>query len=181
MPRNQLAASRYAKSIFQLTQSDVEKMDAHQVLEELKALETAINSDTNIKKFFLNPCLSKEEKLEVLKGLSSILKLSFRFVNLLVEADRIDSLGEIIFEYEKLLNEATGELSVELELAQDLPDKSIQQISQILEVQWKRKPKFTIKKNKNLIGGFVAKAPGRTMDASVRSQLKVLQKDLAIN
>jgi len=180
MRLNQQVARRYAQSLFQLShETEAETpIKSQQVVLELRAFETALNSEKELKNFFMNPSLRKEEKLEILKDLEPKLPSTFRFLKLLVEADRMGCLAEIIEEYSKAVEEASGEMSIILECAKVPSEKVLEDIKILLEAQWKRKAKIQIKENPAILGGFVAKAPGRTFDASVRSQLRALEKQI---
>lgn len=179
MPRNQVAARRYAESLFDIARSADSKSKPQEVLEELKALRASISGNKEISKFFLNPTVSKADKLSVIEDLESKMPQTYRFLSLLIEADRLEILDEIVDEFESSVEQISGELSVELELAHQPSEQAMGEIQNLITRQWNCKPKFKTKINPKLLGGFIAKAPGRTFDASVRSQLRNLEQSLA--
>ena len=64
-------------------------------------------------------------------------------------------------------------------MAHLLTDKQLDEIKAILQSKWDSKIKMKTKVNPELIGGFVAKAPGRVMDASLANQLDNLEQFVA--
>ncbi|TVQ79162.1 MAG: ATP synthase F1 subunit delta [Bradymonadales bacterium] len=181
MRREREAASRYAKALFELCQSssDAEGSDAASVLEELKLFQSCFRSDPQIRKFFLSPIVSKEDKLEALKSLEAVVEKSYRFFCLLVQADRFSVLDDIVDIFQQLVEEEAGELSVELRLARSIEEPTKNRIRDFLEKQWKRSLRIQIKEVPSLVGGFVAVARGRSFDGSVQTQLNRLKQSIA--
>jgi len=180
MLHDQVAARRYALSLFQLCHSEGGGQTKPQrTLEELKVFQKTMEKDNLIHKFFLNPTISKEDKKETLQEVSSKLPGTLKFLILLVDADRMSIFKEIVAEFEKAVEESSGELTVELQVAQDLSEQKLQEIKNVLENQWKRKPKLKLVKNPHLLGGFVATASGKSFDASLQSQLAQMEQALS--
>lgn len=181
MRRDREAARRYSRALFDLclAGSDTELAAPEEVLAELQAFHEALTKNEDLQKLFYSPVVSKAEKLELLSELESKLRRVYRFLSLLVEADRMASLGDIIEFFKASLEEHRGELSVQLKVARPLSGDLETRIRSFLEMEWKRKIKLSVKEDQDLIGGFVAKAPGRTLDGSVRTQLERLKQRVA--
>ncbi|MDB5037114.1 MAG: synthase delta subunit [Bacteriovoracaceae bacterium] len=172
MPRNPVAARRYAHAFFQLTDKPTE------ALTELKVLVSVFKKNPDAEKFFLSPAVSMEDKVGALSDLKAKLPVSYIFLETLVEAGRLECLDGIVEEFEKFCEEKTGELSVEVESATKLSEGVLEDIRVLLQDKWKKKLKLHTKTNPELIGGFIARAPGKLLDASVVSQLESLQEQL---
>ena len=176
MLRNEKVAVRYADSFYE---SIKEAGHVDLSFQQLLEFHNAVHKDEELKKFFLNPSISKSEKVEVLKSLSDKMKDTYRFLVLLVEAARFPLLEQIIDLVEKRIKEDSGVVKVELFVANRPSDKLLQSISDLIESKWRKKPDFEIKESKSILGGFIAKAPGQTLDASVRTQLQFMESKLA--
>jgi len=182
MPRNPVASKRYASSLFELALGgELGSVKPAQVLEELKVFLEALRMNSDVSKFFKSPRVSREEKKEFISDLEKSLPACYRFLRVLIDADRVDCLSEIIDEFSKQMEAEAGELSAKLELASDMGEESLNEVRSLIEQQWKKKPKLTVVKNPKLLGGFVVSAPGKVFDASLRSQLKRMQSFLSSN
>jgi F-type H+-transporting ATPase subunit delta len=181
MPLNPVIAKRYANSLYQLTIDKTATSfysKAPQILAELNAFLTAIKSFPEGILFFLNPTVSHDEKLSTIKELENKLPTIFQFIKTLIEADRMEYFEEIVQNFQRICEEASGELTVDVEFAHAPSPAILEDVRATLHAEWKRQIKIRSAINSHLIGGFVAKAPGRIMDVSVSSQLEALQQQL---
>lgn len=178
MPRNAIASRRYATALFELVHGEGDGK-LGEVLAELHALEASVQKDQLIDRFLSNPVLSREEKLESLHDLEKVLPNTYRFIVVLVEAGRFDLISDIVQTFEKMCEEATGELSVTVETARSLPENVMNDIQRLLEERWSKQIKMKVQVNPEIIGGFLATGPGRIIDGSVRSQLEGLRQRVA--
>ncbi len=178
MRRNDEAARRYAKALFQLSAAGDQVAKPAQILEELRAFEKIFTKDAEIRKFLSSPIVTPEEKKEALAGLESALPSISRFLNLLVEADRIDLFREVVREFELCAEEASGEISVTVETARKFSDRTMDEIRQLLEAQWKKKIKVHHVVNPEILGGFIARTASKSMNASAAAQLERLGEQL---
>lgn len=171
MPLNQVA-KRYATALFQTTEKSGD------VLLELRSLVNLFTAESQIEKFFLSPVISAEDKKSVLSDLRSKIPNTHSFLEALIDANRVSELYWIIDEFAKLVEESAGELSVELESASPLSETQVDEIRALLQDKWKKKITFKTKLNPELVGGFVARAPGKVFDASVAHQLENLREQI---
>jgi len=175
MPRNSVAAKRYALAFFSIVKSDSGMAGLQTILSELKLFNLALDKADDGVAFFFNPVISIDDKVKVLDELMKALPNIHSFLITLVKERRLDCLKDIIDDFARLCEKAAGELAVNLELAHPLPDATVDEIKHVLETKWKSKIKIKTSVNPELIAGFVAKAPGRIMDASVSAQLENLE------
>jgi len=180
MARNSLAARRYAFSLFQLAQERNDSAELDQVMQELKGFEASLSGADGSVDFFLSPIISKADKIQILQDLKSKLPHTLRFLTVLVESNRFDLLSEIIQALEEMREEVSGELTVELETARKFSDGLLDEVKNTLQERWGRKIILKTAIKPELIGGFVAKAPGRVINASVASQIENLQQQIAL-
>ena len=180
MQRNSMVAKRYAEALFDLTKDKSEKVffgTAPKVFAELKLFSSAVTT-LDTESFFLSPVIRVSEKTEVLDAVKDKFPLTYLFYLTLIEAGRMNCLSEIVEEFNRLNDEATGELTVDLQTAHSLSPALVEEIKSVLQEQWQRQIKIKQKINPEIIGGFVATAPGKIMDASVASQLENLEQQV---
>lgn len=174
MARNTQAARRYATALYDLFQSEgADKLTA--IRKELETLSKTVETNPDLERFLSSPVLETSEKMEAIADLEKILPHTFRFICVLIEAARFDCLKDVVSHYVNLCEEATGELTVQVSTARQMPEKVLKRIQSLLEDRWERKIRIKFDIDPEVIGGFVAKAPGRLMDASVRAQMEHLQ------
>lgn len=180
MLRDRQVAKRYARALFQLSVGPEKESPGapETVLAELKAFEECLRRDSELRDFFFNPVVDAQLKQEAVETLQGKLTAILKFLKVVIENDRLRILGEIIGEFETYKEEHEGSLRVDLELAHEPSDETLEKIRSTLVSHWKRQPKFKVKVNRELLGGFIARAPGRSFDASVRSQLERMRESL---
>lgn len=180
MARKRDIGKRYARSLFQLcTGPDKDSFGTPgEVLDELKSFQAALDADSELSNYFFNPVIARAEKFDVVDELKTKLKSTSKFLKVLVENARLESLPDIIQEFEIYKEEFEGVLRVKLEVAHTPSEDLLDRIKALLENLWKRRPEFKIEVNPELLGGFIATASGRTFDASIRSQLDRMKESL---
>lgn len=175
MPRNPVAARRYVRALGLVSE---EKTEAQKILVELRSFQQLLAQSKDFRSFFFSPVIPKSDKKEAILDLKERLPLAHRFLSVLVEANRLSVLDEIVDGFEASLESASGELSVTLEVARTLPDSSLEEIRALLQEKWKRTVRLKTQVNPAILGGFIAKAPGKILDASVVHQFDVLKQSL---
>lgn len=182
MPLNPMVARRYANALFQLSNEKASTNffgKSSQILAELKAFSEALRSVKEGPAFFLNPTISRDEKIEVVKDLENKLPLTYRFITTLIDAGRLEYFDEISSEFQRACENASGELTVQVEFAHEPSGGLLEEVRAMLQGEWKKEIKIQASLNPQIIGGFIAKAPGRVMDVSVLSQIEALEQQLS--
>jgi len=183
MPRNIVAAKRYADSLFQLASNPLESDlggKLQKVLEELRAFSTALEKNPKVYRFFLSPVMALKEKREMIADLQKKLPLTHKFLLVLAEADRMNCLRDIVTEFEKRCEKSSGETQVEIQIARKLSRQAMDEIKSYVEEFWGRKLSIEQKINPEILGGFIAKSQGRILDASIGAQLQNLDQQLSV-
>lgn len=178
MPRNAVVTRRYVRALGYLTDDKSDAGLAQKILSELKGFSATLEASKQLRSFFSSPAIPKNEKKEALQDLKEKLPQTFRFLIALVEANRLENLNEIISEYEDVLESRTGEISVEIMTARKLSDATMAEIKNSVEEIWKRKIKVKHSVHPEILGGFIAKTPGKILDASARHQFEALRQSL---
>jgi F-type H+-transporting ATPase subunit delta len=126
-----------------------------------------------------NPELDPETKAglveELLGGGDELLR---NFLMLTAEKGRIGDVEEIAAEFEHLMAELEGRLTVELTTAYELSDDEAGGIIRRIEEASGRKVDATRRVDENIIGGLILQAGSMRVDASVRGRLERLRREL---
>ena len=166
----------YANALFEAAKEQG-KLD--QVREELGEFLQAMDQVPELRALLENPEIDTHERVESLRAvLSEVDELVRNFLLLAAEKGRTDELPAIVQEFEALVAREEGIMDVELTTAVELSDDEAQQILQRIESVSDRKLRATRRVDPNLIGGFVLQAGSHRVDASVRSRLNLLRRQL---
>jgi F-type H+-transporting ATPase subunit delta len=152
--------------------------DSEKALQELKALLAVFKASPEVEKFFRNPVVTRIEKRELLSDLKDTLPLTYRFLMTLADSNRLSIIGDVVDEFEAQKLKASGELSVVLQTARSLDESAVEEIRVSLQEMWQKTIKIKTEVNPKILGGFVARAPGKVLDASVVHQFEELRQQL---
>ncbi|CAG2150024.1 F0F1 ATP synthase subunit delta [Cupriavidus plantarum] len=101
-----------------------------------------------------------------------------RFVNLLVENNRLTVMPEIAEQFHALKNAREGSSDVEITSAFPLEDSQLKDLVAALERKFGRKLYPTVTVDSSLIGGVSVKVGDEVLDTSVRARLAAMQTTL---
>ena len=178
---NQRVASRYAKSILDLS---IEKGQLEEVFGDFKSLAAMGKGNRELGLALSNPVLGSEKKLNVLKALfaKGSSSLTLAFFEIVSRKNREDILLDVAKEFvaqynlHKSIQVATVTTTVALTDGQRSQLVTlVKQISGMKEVQLEEKI------NPSLIGGFVLNVNDRQLDESISSKLNALRVQFAQN
>ncbi|KAK8923628.1 hypothetical protein KSP39_PZI019539 [Platanthera zijinensis] len=174
-------ASSYASAIAEVAKSN-NTLDA--TMDDLEKVETFF-SNSSVQSFFINPTISDERKLEVIRDVAAALDLQIHTVNflsILIDMKRIDFVGEIVKEFEFCFNAITG---TEVALVSSVVKLESQHLAQIA----KTVQRLTASKNvriktaidPSLVAGFTIRygnTGSKLIDLSVKKQLDEIAAQL---
>ena len=181
MSGNPLAAkvaSPYARALFDFS---VEQNIMHQITADFQNLEIFLDETKDLIEYLNNPLISSKEKKEILtKTLESQLnKDTFKFINVLVDRNRINLLQPIIVGYLELIYQTASIQTIEVNTAFAFTnlqrDKLIKKLKEIMNA---REIRLVINVDSSLIGGFLIKTNSKVLDFTVKNQLQKLAKHL---
>ena len=170
-------ASVYARSLFEVAQEQ-DKLDA--VREQLGQIADALHDDRELQVFFFSPYFSTEEKKD---GLAKVIDGAdpavLNFLELLVEKHRTPALFRIRREYDVLWEHENKLLPVEITSAVELDDDIAKRIGDQIGEQTDQKIDLSSRVEPNILGGIVVRVGNSIIDASIRSRLEQLRKQVA--
>jgi len=169
-------ARRYAKALVEvLPEEKLEK-----VLEEAKNLNALI--DDRAIRYFKSPVVPVEKKKSLMEQVLSKFEVPQelkKVLLLMAEKNRLGLLREFVSELESLVDHKLGIVKAEVVSASELDEETLSSITSKIEELFGKKAQVTLKLDPSLIGGFVVKVADKVIDASVRTQLENLKKNIA--
>lgn len=166
----------YANALFEAA-NEQGKLDV--VREQLREFLSAMEQVPELSALLESPEIDTHERVEALRSvLTEVDELVRNFLLLAAEKGRTHELPAIAQEFETLVAREEGILDVELTTAVELSDDAARQILERIEGVSERKLRATRKVDPSLIGGFVLQAGSHRVDASVRSRLQLLRRQL---
>ena len=171
-----VAHRTYARALFEAAK---ENGRLAQVREELGDFVAAVDAVPELDAMLRNPQLDPRAKAQALEDvLGGADQLVRNFLLLTVEKHRAGQLREIHREFERLMAAEERRLTVEVTTAYELSDDEARQIVGQIERASGRPVDATRSVDPNLIGGIILQAGSLRLDASVRSRLERLRRDL---
>ena len=171
-------ARRYAKALFELAQQEKQLVP---IRERLEQIDQMIQTQTELRDICQNPRYHQDEKKRILGSLAdrigspSLLK---RFMDLLVQKNRLGQLPDITKAFGILVDEAQGVEHVRVRTARPLSKDQQAQLKRQLETLIRRDVDVVVDTDPSLIGGMIVYAGSRVYDGSVKGQLQRLRREL---
>ncbi len=170
------SSKRYAQAVFEIAseagelerwQSDLEKM-------------VQIVKDEDIRRFLESPKIHFEAKSKLLSGyMKGVNPLVLNLVLMLISRGRLNIVGEISDEYQRLWKSSRGIELAEVTTAVSLSKEDEQKLARQLGRIVGKKVEIKLDINPGIIGGFIARIGDRLLDGSTRGKLAALKKELA--
>jgi len=167
----------YARSLFEVAQ-EAEKLDV--VREQLGAFADALEETRELAVFFFSPYFSTTEKKD---GLASALEdvdpTVQNFLELLVEKHRMPAVFRLRREFDRLWEEENKLLPVQITSAVELEAATVERIGREIGEQTGRKVNLVSTVDPDVLGGIVLRVGNSILDASIRTRLETLRKQVA--
>jgi len=126
-----------------------------------------------------SPRLHFDEKVKLLsERLGEINPLGLNLAYLLVTRGRLGMIGDIVDEYQRLLDSHRGIERAEVTTAIPLDDEDKLKLEERLGSIVRKKVVLEPEVNSSVIGGVIARIGGKLLDGSTRSKLEALKREL---
>ena len=170
-------AQVYARSLFEVAQ-DQDKLD--EVRDQIAQFADALGESRDLQTFFFSPYFSTEEKK---KGLDTAVEGADEtvrnFLALLIENHRMPALFRIRRELDRMWREVNRLLPVQVTSAVELDEAVTSRIGEEIGRQTGRKVELTSTVDPDVLGGIVVRVGNSILDASIRTRLERLRKQVA--
>jgi ATP synthase F1 delta subunit len=151
-----------------------------EVREQLRVFAEALNENRDLMVFFFSPYFSTEEKKDGLKrAVSGAEPALMNFLEALIERHRMPAIFRIRARYEILWEDERDLLPVQVTSAVELDKATVGTIGDRIGEQTKRTVELSSKVDPDILGGIVLRVGNVILDASIRSRLEQLRKQVA--
>jgi ATP synthase F1 delta subunit len=170
-------AQVYARALFEAAKEhDV----VDEVREQLGQFADALNENRQLTVFFFSPYFSSQEKKDGLeRTVSGANELFLNFLEALVERHRMPVIFRIRERFESYWDEENRLLPVEVTSAIDLDQSIVDNIGKRIGEQTGRNVELSSAVDPDILGGIVLRVGNFILDASIRSRLEQLRKQVA--
>lgn len=170
-------ARAYANALFQVAKEN-DKLDA--IHDQLAEFTEALEGSDDLRVFFFGPYFSSAEKREgISKAISGAEPELENFLELLAEKHRMPAIFRIRRRFDELWGEENKRLEVRLTSAVELDSKLAKRVGTEIERQTGRKVDLEAVVDEGVLGGLVLRVGNMVLDASLRSRLERLRKEVA--
>uniref|UniRef100_A0A7C5PCA9 ATP synthase subunit delta n=1 Tax=Thermodesulfobium narugense TaxID=184064 RepID=A0A7C5PCA9_9BACT len=180
MSSNYVLAKRYARAFLSILKEN--KRNLQEVVDETKIILKSFR-ETGLDKVMLNPVLDLETKKEFIKPLKDKISSDiFTFLEFLIDKNRFSLLSFVLQSLEETLNEESGKIIANLEVAIPLTDELKSDFVEYFKKKFNAKTVEIVESvNEKIIGGFRAKIGDYLIDASIRGSLEKAKRLLLAN
>jgi ATP synthase F1 delta subunit len=169
-------AAVYARSLFEAA-LDAGKLD--EVREQLDQFADALDGDHELQVFFFSPYFSTQEKKDGLhRAVKGAEPLFLNFLELLVENHRMPVIFRVRRAYDRLWEDYNRLLPVEVTSAVELDAETVRGIGDRIAEQTGRKVELSSTVEPDILGGIVVRVGNQVLDASIRSRLDSLRRQV---
>jgi F-type H+-transporting ATPase subunit delta len=175
----QAIARRYATALADVV---TERREAREVQEELKAWESMINSNPQLREVIANPTVSYDQKKNLLDELiarTRVRPTTANLLKLLLKNQRLTELAEINRRFAQVLDERSGIVAAEVLTARPISQAIKEAIRLKLTGITGKEVRVNFETDNNIIGGLVTRIGSTVYDGSIRTQLELLSNRLA--
>jgi F-type H+-transporting ATPase subunit delta len=167
---------RYSRALFE---SALEKKILGKVFEDMKFI-SEICCIPEMKEFLESPIIVPSKKIEIFHAVTgkSVDKLTLSFIDMVVRKERETFLPAMARVFIHETKEYNGITEAIMTTAVKVDDKIKKQVSDLIAGVFKTKVELEEVVDSNIIGGFVLKIEDNLIDASVRTKLRKIEKEL---
>jgi len=167
----------YARSLFEVAREQG-RLDV--VREQLGQFADALDESRELQTFFFSPYFSTEEKQDGLqRAVEGADEIVGNFLDLLIENHRMPVIFRVRRDVDRLWEEENKLLPVEITSAIALDESVTARIGDEIGRQTGRRVELTSTVDPDVIGGIVLRVGNSILDASIRTRLEALRKQVA--
>jgi F-type H+-transporting ATPase subunit delta len=170
-------AEVYSRALFEVAKEN-DALD--RIRDELGEFTDELSENRDLQVFFFSPYFSSQEKKEGIRKLVEGADEHFlNFLELLAERHRMPVLFRIRRSFDSLWAEENKLLPVSVTSAVELDESLVESIGERIKEQTGRRIDLSSRVDPDVLGGLVLQVGNMVLDASVRSRLERLRKQVA--
>jgi F-type H+-transporting ATPase subunit delta len=167
----------YSDALFEVAKEEG-TLDA--IHEQLGAFADALAESHDLQVFLFSPYFSSQEKREgIAKAVTGAEEEFMNFLELLAEKHRMPAIFHIRRRFDELWAEENRRLEVTLTSAVELDEDVVERVGKEIERQTDRKIDLESQVDPEVLGGLVLRVGNMVLDASIRTKLERLRKEVA--
>jgi ATP synthase F1 delta subunit len=170
-------AEVYARSLFEVA-TEQDKVDS--IREQLGQFADALTANREVSIFFFSPYFSVQEKKDGLRraveGADPIFE---NFLEALIERHRMPTIFRIRTRFDVLYDKSHKKLPVTVTSAVPLDDELVQSLGRRISEQTGNEIEVASNVDPDILGGIVLRVGNFIMDASIRTRLEQLRREVA--
>ena len=141
---------------------------------------TAVHENRELAVFFFSPYFSAEEKKDGLhRAVEGADPVLLNFLEALIERHRMPVIFRIAADFEKLYDKSNKLLPVTVTSAVELDQETIDSLVKRIGEQTGNEIELSSKVDPEILGGIVLRVGNFIMDASIRTRLEQLRREVA--
>lgn len=162
--------NNYVEALYYSTNNS---LDRTQIEKDLQKFVKISNDNSNLKKILKDPRIEEGVKFEVIDEIvGKENNLLSNFLKLLVKGKRVNLIGRMLLEYEKMMRNSKNELFIKIIVSSEIDDNQIDKIIQKFKDIYKVSTvKYSIEINEKILGGIKVVVGNTVYDASIKRQL----------
>lgn len=157
------------------------KLDAANMLGQLRALEALLGESVPLRQVLENPSIPADRKLAVLDAIAQRMGMARQvrnFIAVLTDHRRLPLLAEVLKHVEHELNERMGIADAEVRSARDLSDAEKKLLEAEVTKLTGKRVRARYQLDSSLLGGAVVQVGSTIYDGSVNGQLERIREQL---
>jgi F-type H+-transporting ATPase subunit delta len=167
----------YAEALFEVAKQKG-KLDV--IRDQVAQFADALHANRELAVFFFSPYFSSAEKRDgIARAVSGAESEVTNFLELLVEKHRMPVIFKVRSMFDEMWAEENKQLEVTLTSAVELDPEIVQRVGAEIERQTDRKVELSSRVDDGVLGGLVLQVGNMVLDASIRSRLERLRKEIA--
>ncbi len=168
---NQLIATRYAKSLFELNEQN--KLDNSVVWQNLENIKIILESSKELYEALVNPIISAGDKEAVINSIfeKDTDETMRNFLKLLVRKNRFNLIFDVVKIYNSLLDKLNNISKVEVVSAIELNDECKNQIKEKLAQVLNKEIIVSYDVNNSILAGLIYKMGDDVFDTSLAGKI----------
>jgi F-type H+-transporting ATPase subunit delta len=167
----------YADALFSVAK---EKDTLDEIRDQLGEFADTLAENGDLQVFFFSPYFSSAEKRDgIARSISGAEAELVNFLELLAEKHRMPAIFRIRQRFDELWAKEKGQIEVRLTSAVELDPEIVERVGSEIERQTDKKIELSSDVDESIIGGLVLQVGNMVLDASVRSRLERLRKEVA--
>ena len=168
----------YATALYELSK---ENSELDNVEDGMKSLDKLLKESSDFKEMISSPAVSKEDKKNVIFAIAdqnNFSKMLKKFLGFMVIKNRLFFLSKIIESFLNLASSSRGELKAKIISSKKLSKEEQKRIQSELSKDFKSPLNVDYEYDPNLIAGLIIQVGSVMVDASIKTKLKKLEKNM---